>query len=353
MSYRIEVSPNNRAGCQDKVCKDAKTKITKGELRFGVWIVMPGTEHGSWRWRHWGCVSGKTISNVQESIKKGDDYDWEMLDGYDEISDADIKAKIQRVVTQGHIDAEDFNGDPEFNVPGKTAIRGRAKKPKADEEEDDEGITAPEETAPKEVETSKRCRKGPLANKEEEEAEEAGPVKKKARVSRKAKKDDDDDDEQETVVVEPVKKKAGPGRKAKKVEEPEEEEIKPVKKARASRKVKKEDEGDEENEEVAQPAKKAKGGRKAKQVKEENEDVEEPEEPAPAPAKKGRGKRVKKEASPSPPPAEEPEEREDDEEEDDEPIVKTAAKGRASRQSKAGSKGVKRRTSRVKAEGDE
>jgi hypothetical protein len=104
-----ELSANNRAGCQDKVCKDSGNKITKGELRLGVWFTMPGTEHGSWKWRHWydlpalghgmllyiplvltivfarGCVSGKTISNIQESIGTDGDYDWDMLDGYDEI----------------------------------------------------------------------------------------------------------------------------------------------------------------------------------------------------------------------------------------------------------------------------
>ncbi|TGJ81433.1 hypothetical protein E0Z10_g7329 [Xylaria hypoxylon] len=324
MSYRIEICPNNRAGCQDKVCKDAKTKITKGELRFGVWIVMPNTEHGSWRWRHWGCVSGKTVSNVQESIKKDDGYEWDMLDGYDEIDDPDIKEKIQRVVKQGHIDAEDFNGDPEFNVLGKTAIRGRAKKPQADEDEADEDVTTPKKAAPKKAAGAKRGRK----KAEEEEGEGEEEAKEEA---------------------EPVKKKARAGRRAKKAEDDEDEEVQPVKKARAGRKAKKE-EGDEGNEEVKPPAKKAKGGRKAKQLDEDinedvNEDVEEPEEPAPALPKKSRSRKATAKKAPSPPPT-------DEEDEDEEPIVKTVAKGKAGRKSKAAvaaPKGGRRRIAKGKA----
>ncbi|KAI0455723.1 hypothetical protein F5B21DRAFT_470422 [Xylaria acuta] len=335
MSYRIEISPNNRAGCQDKVCKDSKTKIVKGELRFGVWFVVPGTEHGSWKWRHWGCVSGKTISNVQESIKKDDGYDWDLLDGYDEIADPDIKAKIQRVVEQGHIDAEDFNGDPEFNVPGKTAIRGRAKKPKADEEEEgDEDAAPPKKAAPKKAAGAKRGRKKVEGDEEEEEAEpEPEPAKKKARASRKAKKPEDDEEEVEEAEPEPepVKKKARAGRKAKKAEDDgEEEEVLPVKKARGGRMAKKDDQGEAADEEVAQPSKKTKGGRKAKPVEpiadeDGDEAVGEPEEPAPA--KRGRGRKAAKK-EPSPPPA-------DEEEADQEPVVKTVAIGRKRRAPRA------------------
>ncbi|KAI3321420.1 zf-PARP-domain-containing protein [Xylariaceae sp. AK1471] len=304
-SYRIELSANNRAGCQDKVCKDSGNKITKGELRLGVWFTMPGTEHGSWKWRHWGCVSGKTISNIQESIGKDGDYDWDMLDGYDEIPDADIQEKIRRVVNQGHIDAEDFNGDPDFNLPGKTAIRGRAKKPKADEDESDGEATTPKKAAPKKAAGAKRGRK-------------------------KAEEDEDEDEEE----AEPVKKKAKAGRKAKKSEEDDEEEleVQPVKKARAGRKTKKAEDNNED-EQVVQPVKKARAGRKAKQPVEEDEDeVEEPEKPAPP--KKRLGKKVAAKKEPTPPSA-------DEEDEDEEPVVKTIAKGKAGRKTKAAATPVK------------
>ena len=65
----------------------------------------------------------------------------------------EIQAKIRRVIEQGHIDAEDFNGvsdvticlrcsaelkpanqDPEYNVLGQSGIRGRARKTEPDEE---------------------------------------------------------------------------------------------------------------------------------------------------------------------------------------------------------------------------
>ncbi|KAI6362610.1 hypothetical protein MCOR25_006140 [Pyricularia grisea] len=53
MSYRIELSPNNRANCSDTVCKAAADKCTKGTLRFGTWFVLPQSDHGSWKWKHW------------------------------------------------------------------------------------------------------------------------------------------------------------------------------------------------------------------------------------------------------------------------------------------------------------
>ncbi|KAI1494606.1 hypothetical protein F5X96DRAFT_530586 [Biscogniauxia mediterranea] len=259
-SYRIEISPNNRAGCQDKVCKDNGQKITKGELRFGTWVTMPGTEHGSWKWRHWGCVSGKTVGNLQAAIESGGEYDWDMIDGYEDITDDDIKEKIQRVITQGHIDAEDFKGDPEFNVPGKVAIRARPKKAKAgaaDDEDDDEA-----------------------------------PAPKKA--AKRGRKKVEDDDEEEEEEEKPAKKKAKAGRKSKgSVVEEEEEEEKPAKKkAKAGRKSK----GSvvEDEEEIVQPAKKTKGGRKSKKIIEEDEE----EEPAPKKAKGGR----KPKAASAPPP---------------------------------------------------
>ncbi|KAI2782123.1 zf-PARP-domain-containing protein [Daldinia loculata] len=138
MSYRIEIAKTGRAGCQDTLCKKTGDKIQKGELRFGVWVDLPGAENGSYRWRHWGCVSGKTVGNLQEKISDGDgDYQWDMIDGYDELDESpEIQEKIRRVVTQGHIDPEDFKGDPEFNKPGHPAIRGRTnskKKAKDDE----------------------------------------------------------------------------------------------------------------------------------------------------------------------------------------------------------------------------
>lgn len=48
----------------------------------------------------------------------------------------DLRQKVQRVLNQGHIDAEDFNGDPEFNVPGQKGIRPRQPRKKKNAEEE-------------------------------------------------------------------------------------------------------------------------------------------------------------------------------------------------------------------------
>ncbi|RYO88388.1 hypothetical protein DL766_003067 [Monosporascus sp. MC13-8B] len=278
MSYRIELSKNNRAGCQDGVCKNAAAKIAKGELRLGAWVTMPGGEHGSWRWRHWGCVSGFTISNIQESIKNADgDYDWNMLDGYDELDDhPDVQEKIRRVVTQGHIDPEDFNGDPEFNKPGQKAIRGRAKKPKAKDDD-----AAEEDDAPKKK-PAKRGRK--KAAEDDDDEEEARPAKKKARDGRKSKSAVGDDDDEE-VQPQLSKTKAKGGRKSKAAAEEDEDEpqgVAPVKKPRGRKAVKK------------APAPSADDD---DEVETEEEEADEPEyepEPEPEPAPNAKGRRGRK-----------------------------------------------------------
>jgi hypothetical protein len=46
-----EASPNNRAGCINSECKNAKIKITKGEFRYAIQITV--NEHQSWTYKHW------------------------------------------------------------------------------------------------------------------------------------------------------------------------------------------------------------------------------------------------------------------------------------------------------------
>lgn len=48
---QIEISPNARAKCQEKECKDNGVKLKKGEIRFGTWVEI--MDHSSWRWKHW------------------------------------------------------------------------------------------------------------------------------------------------------------------------------------------------------------------------------------------------------------------------------------------------------------
>lgn len=50
-TYRIEIANNNRAGCQNKECKDAGRKIEKGELRFGNMAVI--RDNNTWKFKHW------------------------------------------------------------------------------------------------------------------------------------------------------------------------------------------------------------------------------------------------------------------------------------------------------------
>jgi serine/threonine-protein kinase ATR len=49
--YRIEISPNNRAGCKSTECKNEGIKILKGEIRFGTFVEI--MEHQSWQYKHW------------------------------------------------------------------------------------------------------------------------------------------------------------------------------------------------------------------------------------------------------------------------------------------------------------
>ncbi|KUI57649.1 hypothetical protein VP1G_04967 [Cytospora mali] len=201
--YRVEIASTGRAGCIETTCKKQAIKIQKGELRFGAWVEYE--DRGSWKWKHWGCVSGAQIENLREAIRKGDDeYDFDMIDGYDELGDhPELQSKIRTAMTEGKIADEDFNGDPGYNVLGQKGIRGRAKKTKPD---DDEG-----EKQPKKKGRAKKVKAEPGAESQET-ALDATPEKPK-RKSR-AKKTVDDEVEPEKAPEPAPKKKAGRPRKA-------------------------------------------------------------------------------------------------------------------------------------------
>lgn len=112
-----ELSSSNRAVCQATDCKTAKTKIEKGVLRMGTWVTYEDT--GSWKWRHWGCITGKVLQNIRSGIADPNNpgqYLWDWLDGYDGEDknglqgSPDLQAKVRRVITQGFIDPEDWRG---------------------------------------------------------------------------------------------------------------------------------------------------------------------------------------------------------------------------------------------------
>lgn len=48
------------------------------------WRVVLGAEKLSFPTFR-GCVSGKQLENLREEIRKDDSYDFDMIDGYDEI----------------------------------------------------------------------------------------------------------------------------------------------------------------------------------------------------------------------------------------------------------------------------
>ncbi len=101
MPYRLEYSPNNRAGCKGpKPC--AGTKIKKGELRLGTLVEIQGNQ--SFHWKHWGCSSAKVLRNIQEKEGITDPND---LDGYEDLLPID-QARVQRAFVMGHVAAEDI-----------------------------------------------------------------------------------------------------------------------------------------------------------------------------------------------------------------------------------------------------
>ncbi|KAK3335427.1 hypothetical protein B0T19DRAFT_7934 [Cercophora scortea] len=296
MSYRIEICPNNRAGCKDRICKANNTKILKGELRLGTWVEIQ--DHGGFQWRHWGCVSGEQIHNIREKIGQDahGEYKWDFIDGWEELeADPELKAKVQRVIKQGHIDPEDFNGDPSMNKLGQKGIHLKAPRKKKAAAKDDEDEDDEEAPAKK---PAKRGRKKAA----DDEADEEPPAKKAKKSSAKkvATVEDEDSEAEAEVPVKkakkvPVKKAAG---KAKK-EDAEPKAAKPRTNTRPARATKKaapveaESEEEEEEEKPEPPKKKApvkRGPKKAAVVKEpepEEDTASEPEMPAPK-AKRGR-----------------------------------------------------------------
>ncbi|RDW66770.1 hypothetical protein BP5796_09519 [Coleophoma crateriformis] len=287
MVYRVEVAVSGRAGCKATECKHAGIKIEKGELRVGTWVEIGG--HGSWQWRHWGCMTGKMLENLRhylegEDNKGSEEFRWDYLDGLEGEAKGDLtdhpelQEKVKRVVKQGFIDPEDWKGDPEMNQLGLSGLRtaetkkmqrDAARAAKAAKAEADGSDAEPQSSPPPPTASKKRAKGG------DTESEDEKPAKKKRGT--KAKKEEDDED------AKPVKNYRA---KVKKEEYDTEDDIKPTKKSRA-KKIK--DESEDEEEDII-PAMKS----RAKKVKkEEEEDVK--------PAKRSRAAKVQeKELSSSP-----------------------------------------------------
>ncbi|EAW21262.1 uncharacterized protein NFIA_064260 [Aspergillus fischeri NRRL 181] len=191
----IQAASTGRAGCQNKECKEEKIKIGKGELRLGTWVDTEKLQ--SFFWRHWGCVTPKIIANLNEAVEEasGDSKDLDAIDGFEELPSG-YQEKVRKALEQGHVDDEDWKGDPEMNRPGMMGFRKRApKKKKTDEEE-------AESASEKEGKTPKSKKRGRAQTKDEPEEKATAPkakrVKKGSRAKQESDAEDDVDEQQES-----------------------------------------------------------------------------------------------------------------------------------------------------------
>ncbi|RYN83221.1 hypothetical protein AA0117_g1719 [Alternaria alternata] len=250
--YRVEESPNNRAGCQVKECKDSGSKIMKGQFRYATQVTIK--DHVSWQYRHWGCVTPKQIENLIETC--GGDTD--MVDGYDELP-AEFQEKVDFALKNGHIPDEDCTRDPELNRPGVKKPRAKKAK-KGAEDNDDEDAASP----PKKKRATK-AKKNEVKDEVEDEEEEEAPApapKKRATKAKKVKAEDQD--EEDVPAPAPAPKKRGrPAKKEVEEEDGDEEAAPPAKKARASGRAKKAAQHTDASDKEAPKPKKARGKKAA------------------------------------------------------------------------------------------
>ncbi|EFW20661.1 hypothetical protein D8B26_003004 [Coccidioides posadasii str. Silveira] len=179
-TYRVEEASTGRAGCKNTECQQKKEKILKGELRLGSWVDTE--QFQSWSWKHWGCVTPRQVASLQEIV--GDDKDFSLLDGFDELS-AQNQDKIREAVEKGHVSDSDWRGDVEVNRPGKTGFRVRVSKKKAAAGADGEADAKKAKAdTPKKTKRS-RGKKGDAGSEVEADGE---PTPKKAKTAAPKKK---------------------------------------------------------------------------------------------------------------------------------------------------------------------
>ena len=100
-----------------KQCKDAGIKIGKGEIKFGTWVTSTSNEF--WSWSHWGCVTPKRVQNLLDTITEDGEKNFDLLDGYEDMGDAD-RARIRQALADGHVAEEDAIG---MNKPSVEAAK--------------------------------------------------------------------------------------------------------------------------------------------------------------------------------------------------------------------------------------
>ncbi|KFY07057.1 hypothetical protein V492_07490 [Pseudogymnoascus sp. VKM F-4246] len=264
MSYRVEIAKQGRAGCQNTPCKAAGVKIQKGEFRFGTWVEM---EHGaSFRWKHWGCVSGFQLQNLREYLKQGDpdgDYKWDFMDGLDEVPE-EYQEKLKTAVIEGKIADEDWKGDPAYNELGQKGTQPRAKKVKKPAEGEDENTEA-EAPAPK------KRRRGKKA--EDSDEEDTNPAPKRAK---KAKKEEAEADSQSAPKKERRKRATKKEDSDEDVKADSDDEVMPTRTSRSRRSLKKEESADESGlADEAKPSVETKPAKKSRSKKTKQEPADE------------------------------------------------------------------------------
>ncbi|KAI5810866.1 hypothetical protein BZA77DRAFT_254168, partial [Pyronema omphalodes] len=131
---KTEISGTNKAKCKSTVCD--KSVITKGDVRLGTWVEIKG--HGSFQWRHWGCVTAKVISNLKEAaLDTNGEFTTDLVDGFPDL-DAETQEKVRSAIEAGNVADEDWKGAPGGNLPNPP----KAKKSSAEDNEDNDSEEA-------------------------------------------------------------------------------------------------------------------------------------------------------------------------------------------------------------------
>ncbi|KAI5845316.1 poly polymerase and DNA-ligase Zn-finger region-domain-containing protein, partial [Tricharina praecox] len=99
-----ENATSSRAKCKATTC--GHDKILKDELRQGTFVTIRGVEKGTWAWRHWGCVTAKQMSNIKASLMDGDNINWDLCDGLEELTEDD-KVKVREAIQRGWVADDD------------------------------------------------------------------------------------------------------------------------------------------------------------------------------------------------------------------------------------------------------
>ncbi|ODO11884.1 hypothetical protein I350_00668 [Cryptococcus amylolentus CBS 6273] len=198
-AYRLELASSSRALCNGKKpC--FKTKIDKGQLRLGVWVEIPG-RGGSFKWRHWGCVTPEVIKHWKEDFSEAEE-----LDGYEDLSKRQVFVKD--AWAEGHVRPED--------VPESAKV----EKVEEGAEDAEAELTAKKPAAKK---GGKKAKKD--EDEEGEDAGEAAPKKRKAPVKKSKKEEPSDEDVEDDAEEEevPKKKRKAPAKKSAKAAKEEAE----------------------------------------------------------------------------------------------------------------------------------